>query len=285
MKTYSKFLNEKKHRTQLMIPFDNKHSIHDKPVFLHVEDALLDLTKGINQNQYFHSNQNVEEIFEDEGNKSEAFQMYGDISDMADDNAYSIAGFIDRNHPSDHPEYWKTPEKFIDVKDGADVVFDVNISKELTEEGLKRIKEYKRELFEDNLDDEGFTSWVYGDSTYHHCQDDDGLVTIYRAVTFEKGEFEDPYENIMDHKGVGFFWTWDREMAIPHWGRGGELFTLCAKTKPEEVDWIQTIYKNGYDLNREHEIEMKGGGVVQVISMKNREGKEYKLEKPLIVPC
>jgi len=279
MKNYLEFLNEK-YRNQLVIPFDGTDPLHDKPIFMHVEDALIDLSKGINQNQYFHSKQNIEEIFEDENNIKDAIELYKEIDEFSDDNLRSVANFVDKYHPNEFPEYWKKPEKFVDIKYGIDIVFDIQISDELTEDGLEQLKNYKKELFEENLDNEGFYNWVYDNS-----QDDDGLITIYRAIEFNKGKFLDPYENIMSHNGIGVFWTWDADSAESHWGRGGELFILCAKTRPEDVNWIQTIYKNGYDLNIEHEIEMKSGGIAKVIYMKNVDGKKYNLEKPILSKC
>lgn len=48
---YIKSINE--YRNQLEIPFDNKHPLHDKPNYIHVLDALEDLTiKTINKEDY-----------------------------------------------------------------------------------------------------------------------------------------------------------------------------------------------------------------------------------------
>ena len=87
--------------------------------------------------------------------------------------------------------------------------------------------------------------------------DKDHLIPIYRAMTYERGDEKDTYTTIMNYGAAGIFWSFDSDGAITHNGYGsGKTFVLCALVKPEYINWVQTVYKSGYSLRDEKEIEL-----------------------------
>jgi hypothetical protein len=117
---------------------------------------------------------------------------------------------------------------------------------------------------------------------------------IYRAITYQKtqkddyGFFDDrdEFENALDHRGVGIYWSWVEEGAEPHGGGYGETYVLYGKIKPEFVNWKSTIYKNAWEyMNGEKEIETKQNVSVLIYKIKKYpSGGEINLNPAIIVP-
>lgn len=97
---------------------------------------------------------------------------------------------------------------------------------------------------------------------------------------------KDEFENAIEHRGVGMYWSWAEEGAVPHSGGYGNTFILYGKIRPEFVEWETTIYKNAWEyMNDEKEIEVKQGISVLIYKIRPyRQGGELNLNPPIIVP-
>ena len=57
-------------------------------------------------------------------------------------------------------------------------------------------------------------------------RDQNGLISIWRMITLTsnnklkspKGRTEDPYKDIINHNGIGVYWSWEKDAAEAHWG-------------------------------------------------------------------
>ena len=270
LKKYNQFINEK-FRGDLEIPFDGKHPLHDKHVFTHIVDALIDLSKqGTKFNaDDFSSSEEVRKLIDE--NFDDAYKYY----QRWEEADYLIDSFVYKI--KEYSKYWKDYDSIKD-EDSYDIAkSEGELLDLLTDEGIQEYENYCLEYFSEMLDMYGFTNW------YYNPEDDNGLIDIWRAVSFKKGNFNDPYENIINHGGVGIYWSWEADGAEPHgdsWGP--DTFVLHAKARPEDVNWVNTIYKNGSNLNEEREIEMKDGVPVMIVDIsKGKFKKEF--EKPYIV--
>ena len=258
-------------RQQMEIPFDNGHPIHDKPVHVHLQDALKDLE--VMPAYRYTSSENLSDIIEGAIEETKARIIKGEesISDIRIEFAFN-------NLPWENPKLWKrqvmkdndVPTRTSQVaadSEGAlsDLVtsFDFgSMSDLLTAEGMTMWEEHLFSVVNDNVQD----------MLENLEQDDDGLIDIWRAVTLSKdtdrGKYADVYNAITKgYKGVGVYWSWDDDAAEAHWGHGKDsvYIKMHAKVRPDDVDWPETLFKNTYDLKDEKEIRVKDGGLVKVI--------------------
>ena len=266
MKNYINFINE--HRNQLVLPFDGKHSLHDKPIIFHIEDSLIDLSekskKDING---FYSSKKVRNFIDE--NEDESFKYY----QKWEDDSFLVNSFID--HYKTYKNYWlnfdELDEDDLYNIDNESVLLDI-----LNDAGKEEYKKYELEFFNERLDMCGFLNWTYDP------EDEDGLIDIWRAVSFRQGKFDDTYENIINYGGVGIYWSWEEDGAEPHgdsWSK--DTYILHAKARPDDVNWVNTIYKNGSTLNEEREIEMNESAYVKIIDI-SRFKKDRNNKKPII---
>lgn len=222
-------------RQQLEIPFDKKHPIHDKPIYIHIQD-LLQTIKTKTKPKYYFSNNNVYYFIEDK--TKNAFDLYlNDIND-ADENVDTY-DFICDFSPIDYPEYYN--KEFIEDMNEYNVELDNYyairswfIFDYLTDDGVIGYNNFKRTKFDMKVED--FKNEIE--------VDDNGLINIYRAMTFNKEKDKDIYENILKYNRVGIYWSWNEHSAEAHGGGIGETYILYDKVKPENVNWENTIYKN-----------------------------------------
>jgi hypothetical protein len=276
-------LNE--YRQQLEIPFDGKHPLHDKPTHVHVVDALKELDKKINIDNY-KSNWTIKDIENAwYSNIEEAYERYkGHISsDDTEINYY----FLGQYNPIDDSEYFNDEiSNYIeenDIDDDRKVIDEFslydNLQDYLSPVGMDILDgEITRSLFDDKIDEYNVLYSLQNNLT------DDGLVPIYRAISYEKNNMDDVYVNIMNYKNVGIYWSFEYRGAEPHGGGGGQTLVLCAYVKPEYINWVSTIYKSAWNLNTEKEIELENDVDVLIYNIDEyRTGKSIKLEKKLIV--
>jgi hypothetical protein len=275
MKNYLNFINE--HRNQLVLPFDDTHPLHGKNIIQHIEDALIELSQqGKKYVGDLYSSKKVRDFIDE--NEDDAFKYY----QRWEDDSFLITSFIEHN--KSNKNYWLNFESMDEDNlyniDNESVLLDI-----LTDVGKEEYKKYELEFFNERLDMCGFLNWSYDP------EDEDGLIDIWRAVSFRKGSFSDQYENIINYGGVGIYWSWEEDGAEPHgdsWSK--DTYILHAKARPESVNWVNTLYKNGSTLNEEREIEMNDGAVVKIIDIsrikKDRNNKTPIIkvfEKPYIV--
>lgn len=295
IKGFDQFVNED--RQQMEIPFDGKHPIHDKPVHVHLMDALDDLAVMPATN--YRSDEDLRDMIEQNIESTTARIISGKEEDSVSDLRYD---FATENTPWDSPSLWK-PSFRRDFNDSdsigelSDALSTFNIdsmSDVLTKAGVAAWSEHLSAAVNDNVED----------MIRYIEQDEDGLIEIWRAVTFTKetdrGSYADVYNAITKgYGGIGVYWSWDEGAAEPHWGttKDSVYITLHAKVRPEDVDWPETLYKNTYDLKDEREVRIKDNSQVMVIGfevlnadkgsvgqLKNRKNGTYvALEQPKVV--
>lgn len=267
------------YRKQLELPFQGKDPLHDKPIHVHVIDALKDIKINKDPDNYKTSNSNINHYINK--NMEQGFEKF-----KYDDLMYTepLEDFmINLFPPNDYEELYN--HDFLEQLKNDDIINDIpqvignfnceNLNKYLTDEGIKIFEnKVKRELYEDRLESSGFYDGI--------LQDDDGLILIWRSVVFSKGNRQDSYQNILDYRGLGEFWSWDIEGAEAHWGQevNGLELIIHAKVKPENVDWGETLYKNSYYLNYEMEINIKNKSNV-LVYMLSKPGSDNILDKKI----
>ena len=117
---------------------------------------------------------------------------------------------------------------------------------------------------------------------------------IYRIVTVDNpdayikalrqgdpGQWEDFADHLKPIKGLGIYWTWDKDVAQDYNEPSKEadiLFT--AMVAKSSVDWEQTILKNASSLgDEEREITLFRGVPVHLVWVENKNtGKKYKAD-------
>jgi len=115
-------------------------------------------------------------------------------------------------------------------------------------------------------------------------QDENGLIPIYRAVSYSKGGFVDAYTKFKNFNGVGLFWSYKEEGAEPHSGSREDCYVLYGKIKPENINWDATVYKSAWNLNYEKEVEVEGGSPILIYKITKYGSDEgITLKKPLVV--
>jgi hypothetical protein len=292
-------------RQQLEIPFHKKAgaaaSVHDKPNHVHVLDALEDM--NVMDPDKYHSVGDFRETWEN--SKDEAYEMFE--KDPGDNwEGEYLYDFVAKYEPwNDEDKVWNrkyVKEQEFDTETDINKVVDevtntmkfdkdTDIKTVFTPHGRKVWNEFVREEFFERVDQNG----VYDDVEYCYDHSDKGLIDVWRAVDYviEKGEkkmFKDIFVKITKgYRGAGVYWSWDEKSAQTYWGSstGGKLsLTLCGRVSIEDVDWPDTIYKNGYYLKEEKEIRIKDKGNVLIYGYKlGNEKKVIELETPFVVPA
>lgn len=272
-------INEK--RAQLNIPFagtDEQGKMHHD----HVLDAFEDVNL-MSPNQY-NSDANLNKLIDEAIPKAaESLEKEPDrMRDVVMDFLYQYSTdwrdiwdpeFLKENNIED--EDFEEDDNTLDLADKLVGILD-NMKDGLTEEG----KETWDEFFHEKIDDS-----IYAMVDRVEDIDEDGLIPIWRAITYTKGEYDDIYDEIIKghHGGVGIYWAWEESGAVAHWGEtsgDSKLFVLHGRVKPESVNWSNTILKNVYDLKEEEEIELSETCAVKLVGMTttNENGKEVYVE-------
>ncbi len=274
---------------QTEIPFDGKASIHDKPIHVHVIDALEAMSKGSpsalvtshTAKEYINNEQILESVVSALlGNqKGDDFQLdMGDIMDFAW-RYWNV---------EEYSTYWNMEEAndIVDKEDELSSQIEalaerISYNRDVfTAEGEEAYKEYIEDLVSDKNSD-----------FYNSIEEDEhGLIKIYRAINFPYNtEIMDTYEIIMDQFGrLGVYWSYEHGKEEAYLGETGDTFTVCALVRPEDINWKNTIIKTAYGLSYEKEIETKENVWVQVYAIE--QWKEHggvrtpeNFEEPLIV--
>lgn len=281
-------------RQQLELPFDNKHPLHGKPTHVHVKDALEDIKLKENPDNYT-SDANIDELYKKHYN--DALNLYLESWGWNEPPQDLMYNFINSYPISDNMELYSS--EFINDLKSDDINIDDNyevcnniIYDELDYEYCLT-KRGERELFSDFAKDQFESDLDTHDFLYSLEKDENGLIFIWRAIDFSEGSKNDVYENILEYGKVGIYWSWEERGAEPHGSIGGETYILCAKVKPEYVNWTNTIYKNAYRLKDEMEIELQKDTKVllyDIILDKKWNMSKFRFEeksldiKPMIIP-
>jgi hypothetical protein len=282
---YLKTLNE--YRYQMEIPFDNKHPIHDKPLHVHVQDALISIKGKANPRNY-KSHIDLEQAFDEATEKAKEYYIKGFDEDPDNDAGEfytlysdSMYNFIQEYPIPEYPEYYKE-EMIDDIKDYGIDFDDANdvwnyvkddVNSFVTEDGFKVLRELAEREFYDSVD------------TFFDEIDDrlkDGVIPIWRAIVFHKGDKKDVYEHIISYGGIGEFWAWEEEKAESHWGDWGEdstgvEYVIHGGVIVDNVNWENTIIKNVWHLKEEEEIEIKKGADVLIYKITQIDDGNYSI--------
>lgn len=261
--------------------------IHDKPTHVHIIDALEELSRK--SPSRLTSMKSITDYTNDETLIKDAVEILRNHDeyqvDMSDIIDFVFEFYIG---PEKQPKYWnnKLVKELLNDEDRPENIAEI-ISERisynpdiLTKIGDKAYNDFlidkvtdKIETFVDNVEVEN------------------NLIKIYRAIKFTKKKKKDTYEIIVDEFGrLGNYWSWEQGTEEPYWADGkGEVYTIHALARPEDVNWLSTIAKNAYGLNYEKEVELKNNVWVKVYAIQpwsnnlKQDEKIIKLEEPLIV--
>jgi hypothetical protein len=269
------------YRNQLELPFDGKHPLHDKPVHVHILDLIEDLSKECKTKpkDYFSEDDNISSHWKD--NYEDGKRMYIDYSD---EYPYSAASNMFNEYPpkeKDNRGYYT--EEFLKELEEDEGIIDYKYSEELddilTQKGLDILDNNIMDIcFEDDLN-EYDVEWILKQN-----QDDDRLIDIWRAVSYDKDDKLDVYQSAKRHSGVGLYWSYEESAAEPHGGSYDNTFVLHGKVKPEYVNWSNTIHKSAWNLKEEKEVELNEDAEVLIYKITEYKGdKELPLKKEIVV--
>lgn len=289
-------------RNQLELPFHKKKgakaSIHDKPIHVHVLNALQDMSvmKAERYNSVGNPVDSWDAAFED------AFQMMmSSDQDWEDKYTYRFVYKYDVFNDTDKVYSKKfIKDNEFDKSENYDHnnisdAMQKDIDAALTPKGRKVWMTCVRDQFTEELNQTSALSTMY--KSYE--KDPKGLIDVWRAVDYvledadkdEDGKkFKDMYDKMTKmYKWAGMYWTWDHDAAQTYWGSNNSKkvpLILCGKVAVQDVDWVETVYKNGYYLNEEKEVRIKDGGKVLIYAMKMATDnyKELEMENPVVVP-
>lgn len=292
---YLKPINE--YRNQLEIPFDNKHPLYDKPTHIHVLDYLLSISTKIMDIDDFYTSYNKMDIMRmwDE-NFDAAYNSFFDFDiDHSESLKYERFLLFLESYPlndSDNHEYYnqETIEKFNELMEsGKDIYyinrymdFDYEDGEEYLSDKGKQVyksKDFNKSIFENQFDEYGAYDKILDNLT------DNGVIKIWRSISFGKGDKVDVYTNASNYKGVGVYWSWDEDKAEAYWGeRDGDEYILHGLVRPDDINWQNTIYKSAYHLKNECEIELEESGAVLIYRVTHKQtDKSLPLKKPILV--
>jgi hypothetical protein len=284
-------LNE--YRNQLEIPFlKSQHPIHDKPTHVHIIDRLEELSNELKiKSETFTSDWDRQDIIKAwENEENNAFTYFKDADIDSETIQYQFnAGFLEKYSPLDNPEYYN------DEINNYIKEHPKSTLKDITEE-FKLLYDLQDFLIKDNPDLEKIDNDIKIDIFYEKLQennvldilideqDENGLIPIYRAVSYSKGGFVDAYTQFKNFNGVGLFWSYKEEGAEPHSGSREDCYVLYGKIKPENINWDATVYKSAWNLNYEKEVEVEGGSPILIYKITKYGSDEgITLKKPLVV--
>lgn len=286
-------------RNQLEIPFFDKHPLHGKPTHVHIIDALEDMARDLKINPENYTSEWDTQSITDAWNykKRVAFLEYqGHILESEDSVSDINYEFLnDYNVKTNVQDYINETdityftEEIVDyVRENPDcaredIITEFDLYNELrnylSEDGFEIWKNESMEKTFDNKTDD-FSAL----STIKDNQTEEGLIPIYRAISYTKDNFVDTYHKVRSFNSVGIFWSFEESGAEPHNGGVDNCFVLYGLVKPEYINWESTIYKSAYELNEEREIELNNNVPVLIYKITEYRSKiEVKMRTQLVV--
>jgi hypothetical protein len=232
--------------------------------------------------------QDIIKAWENEENNAFTSFKDGDIDSESIQYQFNSV-FLDRYSPLDNPEYYNDEiNNYIkeypkctlkDITEEFTLFYDLQNFLVKDNQDLTKIDdEIKNEIFYNKLEEYDVLGTLINE------QDENGLIPIYRAVSYDKGGFVDAYTNFKQFNGVGLFWSYEEEGAEPHSGSREDCYILYGKVKPEDINWNATVYKSAWNLNYEKEIEVEHSAPVLIYKIvKYGSDEGITLKKPLVV--
>lgn len=150
-----------------------------------------------------------------------------------------------------------------------------DIEDSLSEEGKNAFEVFLRQQFNDNLYMFETFTWKNKNSTQ---------IEIERVISIPSPEnnSDDSFNQFSNYKGIGNCWTWEKGNGNSYCSRGGQDITLKGKVNVCDIDWVETIMRNGWDLNEEKEIFLKDDIFVQIDEVEYC-NKNFPLKQPILV--
>jgi hypothetical protein len=286
-------------RNQLEIPFFDKHPLHGKPTHVHIIDALEDMANELKiKPEDYKSDWDTDSIVD-----AWNFKKKGAFREYQEHILYSIDNITDINYEFLNDYDVKTNvQDYINETDityfSEEIVDYVRANPDCSTQDITEEFDLFNEL-RNYLSEDGFEIWknesmektfdnktddFYALGTIKDEQTEEGLIPIYRAISYTKDEFVDTYHKIRSFDAVGIFWSYEESGAEPHNGGVDNCFVLYGLVKPEYINWESTIYKSAYELNEEREIELNHDVPVLIYKIKEYRSKiEVKMRTPLVV--
>ncbi len=195
---------------------------------------------------------------------------------------------IERYMLSDEVLETEIPDYLRHNTDMYDSEIDELVDKYRNGESLEKLMSFQEDLYDNweyNFERnrvEPYDDFVYiiQDSFYKH-----GMIEVWRSI----GLGHDKHQNNVftditeKYKGVGIYWTWNKDSAEAYWTEGGEEYVLHGFIRPQDVDWDTTIYMNISSFAEEKEIRLNKSSVL-IHGFYTPQGKYMSLDKPLYVP-
>lgn len=250
------------YHSQLHINFDDPNyensSIYNRPNYEHFIDYLESIGKyGILPK----SNVTIADVYDE--HMEDAIERYkledGDMENLLDGFYY---------YGKKYKHYW--------VEDCDPLSLETyEIEDSLSEEGKNAFEVYIRQEFNNNLYMFEHFVWENKNSTQ---------IEIERVISIPSPEnnSDDSFNKFSNYKGIGNCWTWEKGNGSSYCSRGGEDITLKGKVNVCDIDWTETIMRNGWMLNEEKEIFLKDNIFVQIDEVEYI-GKNFPLKSPMLV--
>lgn len=146
---------------------------------------------------------------------------------------------------------------------------------------MRKILEEKAEdFFFERLDE-------IADSLKAHLEIEGDKAIVYREITVpDEGEFLVYLSSglpMPKFKGIGVYWSFDRDSAQAHWGNGSHEHTVLMKGRVDlsDIDFKTTILLNLHPSlgEDEAEIRLKAGAKVEVVAI-NDESLPGRIQVP-----
>jgi hypothetical protein len=106
------------------------------------------------------------------------------------------------------------------------------------------------------------------------AEDQEGTLRVWRSVVLD-GDPVTVLRSYMAEKGVGVFWSHDRDQAHPHEAArlDGETYLIEGLVDAGSVDWVATLATYAHpDWVGEDEIRVMPDGMVELVSLMKRGG-------------
>jgi hypothetical protein len=145
-------------------------------------------------------------------------------------------------------------------------------------EGLHKTDGFPTEgpLWEEALNEYIESKWYdFSFDFEHKATEKDGKLVIYRMISVNSIPrflyFLGKGKVIPGFKGLGVYWSWDKNRADAHWGSGSKDILVTALVSPNDISYKQTAFKNlnpslGED---EAEIEVKPAAKLLITSVEH----------------
>lgn len=267
---------------ELIFGKKNGDPINDKPDHVHFVDAIQALSRKTNFKGPFKNEGSYEDYYKDEEMREKALTTLRNIEQFGDD--FYLEFFNDyplEDNPELYDKEWFESNDMEFTNDGLSSVQYGDIDDDLlSKEGKERFEAFtsgQADVFSNE----------YGLEDALSNADEDGL-DIYRAMSIKGSSGQTVYKEMVEQfSGVGYYWSFDEDGAVPHSGGAGTTYIIHGKVRFQDINWGNTFYKSIYNLREEKEIEVSPSAIIKIEDVKVSTGNgEVSLdlgESPLYV--